>query len=91
MKFTLAIALLFVSTLALADDMMATATPAASATPMTKENTSVTAKKRLRHVGKNVENLGHRAGEKMGVRKKGETMPADATDATPVATATPAL
>ncbi len=68
MKFTLAIALLFTSTLALADDKMATATPAASATPMTKENTSATAKKRLRHMGKNIEKMGDTAGKKLGVK-----------------------
>jgi hypothetical protein len=93
MKFTLAIALLFTSTLALADDTAtAAATPEASSTPMTKENTSATAKKRLRHVGKNIEHLGHKAGEKAGVRKKGEAMPTDATDAAPaeVPAATPA-
>lgn len=88
MKFTLAIAFLFTSTLALADnhDHAAAADPAA--TPMTKENTKGTAKKRLRHVGKNIEKLGDKAGKKLGVKNVKESDEAN-TPEVPAATATP--
>lgn len=89
MKFTLAIALLFTSPLALADqhDEKHAADPAA--TPMTKENTSATAKKRLRHVGKNIEKMGNTAGKKLGVKNVKESSDANAPEV-PAPTATPA-
>lgn len=65
MKFLLTIALVLSSSFALAEEATA---PAASATPMTTENTSATAKKRLRHIGKNIEKLGDKAGKKAGVK-----------------------
>lgn len=88
MKFTLAIALLFTSTLAFADHHEEKATDPA-ATPMTKENTKATAKKRLRHMGKNIENMGDKAGKKMGVKDVHESHEMN-TPEVPAPTATPA-
>ncbi len=84
MKFTLAIALLFTSTLAFAEEKAAD--PAA--TPMTTENTSATAKKRLRHMGKNIEKMGDKAGEKAGVKDVKESSGTNAPEV-PAPAATP--
>ncbi len=91
MKLTLALALLFTSTLAFADQQDKEHThdandPAASATPMTGDNTKATAKKRLRHVGKNIEKLGDKAGKKAGVKNVNESSEPNAAEVPAAAT-----